>query len=551
MTVSAIGPWLAEALIASALLMATVLVLRQPVMRFLGARAAYALWIVPALRFVLPPLPDGAAPATLLLPGAPVVSVTAMREAVTMPATQIPWLELAVTVWLGGVILFLAIHGIGYLRFRGMMLRDGIVIGRSRGVTLLESVHATGPLAFGIVHRHVVVPIDFTDRYTASERQLVLAHEYTHHARGDLAANLLAIVLLALHWGNPIAWFAYRAFRADQELACDAQVLGESGQDKAQDYGRAILKAAIAGPASGMDRFSICHLNSVDTLKGRLKMLSTHSATLHRITWGMSAVAVVTVAGLALTASGSKAAQEMATVSRQFSDTKLSRLASLLPSSAPRADLPEPQAPLALPSVAAIAQAPDTLEAPEPPAPPAATQAPAAPMPPAAPSTTRRVKITSHDGTTFYHDIAAPTEAEIAAMVPIVRVDHRCDGAAMVRTQDYSDASGKRHVNVSICQRAIDRTAMAEAKASMADAKAALKLARAENARTRAEAHAADGIARAQARAEDARARAEAHAQDKAARALAWAENERARAENERARAEAMRERDRQNIPAR
>lgn len=526
MSAPAIWPWFAEALIASALLTALVLMLRRPVAQWLGVRTAYALWMLPVLRFFLPPLPDGTAPATLLPDAAPVVTISQMREAVVTPAMQLPWVEMAVALWIGGAVLFVVIHGVGYVRFRRMMLSDGTVIGRQDDVTLLESVHATGPLAFGILHKHVVVPIDFTDRYSASERALALSHEYMHHKRGDLAANLLAAFLLALHWCNPIAWIAYRAFRADQELACDAQVLALHGQGKAQDYGRAILKAATAAPLSRGNRYSICHLNSVDTLKGRLKMLSSHSVSLHRISWGMSAVAVVTVAGLALTASGSKAAQEMATVSRHLSGAKLSRLASLMPS-AP--DMPEIAEPPMWPEASTVAETPEAPAAIEAPEPPEMAQVPEAPTPPAVPGKTRRVKITTHDGKTFYHDIAVPSEAEIAAMVPDVRVDHRCDGDAMVRTQDYADASGKRHVRVSVCQRAIQRKAMVETRAAMADAEAAM--AQAENARIRAEANAEDRAARAEARAEGARTRAEALAEDKAERARAWAENERARAE--------------------
>ena len=35
---------------------------------------------------------------------------------------------------------------------------------------------------------------------------------------------IVALLVLALNWFNPVAWVAFRAFRADQELACDAAV---------------------------------------------------------------------------------------------------------------------------------------------------------------------------------------------------------------------------------------------------------------------------------------------------------------------------------------
>ena len=46
--------WLADTLIVTGLLIFAVLVLRRPVARAFGAQAAYALWLLPLLRLVLP-----------------------------------------------------------------------------------------------------------------------------------------------------------------------------------------------------------------------------------------------------------------------------------------------------------------------------------------------------------------------------------------------------------------------------------------------------------------------------------------------------------------
>ncbi|MGK2911311.1 MAG: M56 family metallopeptidase [Sphingobium sp.] len=493
MTGSGFTIWFFEAVIASTLLIALVLLLRPVVARHFGVRAAYALWALPLLRFLLPRLPDGTSPAALLPVQGHAVSITNMREAVQLPAAQFPWIEAALTIWIIGAALFLSAQTLAYFGFRRRMLSDGAVIGRQDGVTMLESVHATGPLAFGIVHRYVVVPVDFGDRYTRDEQAMALAHELEHHRRGDLIANLGALLMLSLHWCNPIAWIAYRAFRADQELACDARVLARHGQDKAQAYGRAILKAATATRLSTGGRFSFCHLNTVGTLKGRLKMLSNHAASLNRISWGMSAVAIVTVAGLALTASGSEAAQEMASVSGRLSEAKLMNLATFMPrqqSEVAPFDVPEtPETPMA--AVAPLA-----------PAMPAVPDAPVAPMAPEAPRAPY----------SFPH---VPTRAEIAAMTPDVRVEESCHGQPG-STHEYVDAGGKRHVRVALCTSATReqamadvRAGMAEARAGMAEAQREMAAARIEAAHDRAQARAEAKAAMAEARADMARARAD------------------------------------------
>ncbi|MFX7620664.1 M56 family metallopeptidase, partial [Acinetobacter baumannii] len=87
--------------------------------------------------------------------------------------------------------------------------------------------------------------------YDADERSLALEHELAHHDGGDLIANWVALAVLAAHWFTPIAWYSFRAFRADQELACDARVLARRDPALRHAYGRAIVKSAQGGLLGG------------------------------------------------------------------------------------------------------------------------------------------------------------------------------------------------------------------------------------------------------------------------------------------------------------
>ncbi|WP_096035639.1 TonB family protein, partial [Xanthomonas citri] len=97
------------------------------------------------------------------------------------------------------------------------------------------------PVSVGLWRPRIVLPMDFDTRYSAAERTLILAHERLHLRRGDLYANLLAALLLCIGWCNPLMHLAWRAFRLDQELACDAQVLTRY-PGKRRSYATAILK---------------------------------------------------------------------------------------------------------------------------------------------------------------------------------------------------------------------------------------------------------------------------------------------------------------------
>ena len=212
--------------------------------------------------------------------------------------------------WLLGAALFLGWHAIRHLRFCRAVLADARPLEERDGVAIVASAAAPGPLAFGVRRRVIVFPADFGDRYDADERALALQHELGHHQRRDLLANWAALAVLALHWFSPLAWAAFRAFRADQELANDAGVLARCAPDARHAYGRAIVKAASP-------RFAVataCHLHTIADLKGRLRMLTISRTSRRRLATGSGAVTLLVAAGLGLTASGSAAEQVRTTL---------------------------------------------------------------------------------------------------------------------------------------------------------------------------------------------------------------------------------------------
>jgi bla regulator protein blaR1 len=309
--VSAAGfaSWAAEALVASALLIAAVMAVRTPVRRAFGPHVAYALWALPVLRLALPPLPAAlreAAAAPIARAGEQIVLViepAAGAAAAAAPsAAPLPWGAILVGAWAAGAGLFLLYHWLAHARFVARVLADREEMEAVGGVRVVASDAAPGPLAFGIWRRYVAFPRDFAERFDAGERELALAHELGHHARGDLLANWVALAVLALHWFNPLAWAAFRAFRADQEMANDARVLGVRGRASAHAYACAIVKAAHGRALS-----PACHLHTVADLKGRLRMLNARISR-RRLATGAAAVAVLTLAGLGATASGTRAA---------------------------------------------------------------------------------------------------------------------------------------------------------------------------------------------------------------------------------------------------
>ena len=211
--------WAVETLVATSLLMLVVLAVRGPVAKAFGPRIAYALWLLPALRMILPPLPETVAPQTLhmlspldleLLLMAPIPS--AAPEAAT-----IDWGLFATIAWSLGAVAFLGWHLLSYRRFLDRAMEDATQLPRldRDGVEVCASPAAKGPFAAGIFLKTIVLPEDYRRRYGREELRLAIEHEVQHHRRCDMSANFAALIVLALNWWNPIAYFAHRAFRTD------------------------------------------------------------------------------------------------------------------------------------------------------------------------------------------------------------------------------------------------------------------------------------------------------------------------------------------------
>lgn len=444
--------WIVETLVASTLLMLLVLALRGPVARLFGPRIAYALWALPALRMVLPPLPAEVAPAPLgALPEAMhVQELLAAASLLTQPApasvaveSAYDWPQMLFALWVAGAVTFFLWHVLSYRRFVRRTLADATQLPRldRDGIEVCASPHAGGPFAAGIFLKAIVLPLDWRQRYEPDELRLALEHETEHHRRCDMSANLVALGVLALHWWNPIAHRAHRAFRVDQELACDAIVLARATPAERHAYGSALLKSAC-------DRLPVaaCALGAGEDLKRRLRMMASYRPDRQHGRMGMMIAAGLVGGGLLLTASGGIAAETTKTVEQKVRTALLQTPAVASVAAA---------LPVATASVQPVAVPPA-------PAAPKAPAAPAAPEPPAPPH---------HDAFWFDHSAfhaeltAATREAQAEAQAAVA------EAMAEVRGMD------------------LQRVALAEMQSEMPQIRAEIARAQAEAARERAHHH--------------------------------------------------------------
>lgn len=153
-------------------------------------------------------------------------------------------------LWLTGALLMLGTVYISNRRFLARVYKNRPVIDE-RILETLESckeamgVHhpiliyptkgTEGPALLGFVRPRILVPEEMLASMSLSDIRCVLLHELAHIKRKDILINWLSTALLALHWFNPVIWFAFRRLHSDRESACDALALRCSHLTKAKN----------------------------------------------------------------------------------------------------------------------------------------------------------------------------------------------------------------------------------------------------------------------------------------------------------------------------
>jgi TonB family protein len=152
-----------------------------------------------------------------------------------------------VWVWVGGSLVALVALGRDAVRLvrvvRGAkpvgdsrMLRTCADAARSLGLTrtpvLLHGDQTMVPMTWGIRRPHVLLPVGAFE-WPDDRLHAVCAHELAHVRRADWLVHVLAQMVCAVYWFNPLFWMAERALGRESEQAADDEAVA-SGLDASQ-----------------------------------------------------------------------------------------------------------------------------------------------------------------------------------------------------------------------------------------------------------------------------------------------------------------------------
>ena len=242
--------------------MAVRLLLRRKASR----RALCLLWVLVALRLVLPVRFTVESPVSLQAEETPVNRVYhAMQEAgapapsetVTVPAKPSAPSDTAAAVIpaspaaeMGTLRLFarylpwLWVMGMGGMGAYMLLSLVWMRLTLRRAEHVRDNVYRCAqwstPFVLGIIAPRIYVP----ESVSPEDLPQVLAHERCHIRRWDHVMKPFAFLLLAVHWFNPVLWASYILLGRDMENACDELALKNADTSRRAAYSRALVSCA-------------------------------------------------------------------------------------------------------------------------------------------------------------------------------------------------------------------------------------------------------------------------------------------------------------------
>lgn len=269
-----------EWVVSSCILILAVIALRYLLRGRISLRLQYALWLLVLARLLLPvsfgstdisvmsvvekapavqavesvrevdtiwQAHDGSVegyPAGPLMPDTPVtVAPSVTNDQFSRMESALTLRKLLLPIWWCGAAVTLLVFLSANLRFAGRLRKSRrplAVEGAALAVYVAEE--RAVPCLFGLFR-----PAIYVTQAAADDPELLrhtVAHETTHFRHGDHVWALLRAVCLALHWWNPLVWWAAKLSRQDGELACDEATIRALGETERAAYGRTLIRMA-------------------------------------------------------------------------------------------------------------------------------------------------------------------------------------------------------------------------------------------------------------------------------------------------------------------
>lgn len=264
------------AIITSSILIICIIVLRRLCRGKISAGIQYALWLIVALRLIVPAV-------TVVFPNLlPESELSIMNVAekvgtnaqdyiqepvhigqINVPFGKLPfvnvsnedgptavfyagqigwtWLDFFKGIWYAGMVIAgVWMTAVNILFMRKLLANRTKYEKEDYKLPVYYVKELASPCLYGVPGKQAVY---LPEEVIEDEERVrhILAHEYCHYKHRDVLWAGLRCILLTVYWFNPLVWLAAVLSKRDCELACDEAAIRMLGEEERIAYGKTLL----------------------------------------------------------------------------------------------------------------------------------------------------------------------------------------------------------------------------------------------------------------------------------------------------------------------
>jgi TonB family protein len=288
--------------VMAATLVAILFLRRQPAaFRHLVWTGAFGIAALTPLLFAIGPKTIH---PIVVAPPIEIRALTIEADKASKPSQGLPVAGILAGIWSAGVLICIIKTGRSLVTAR-CLRRDATKLDAPNelpleipdSITVAKADRAKVAMTLGIRAPLIVLPANYR-QWPVSRLRVVLLHELAHVRRRDCLLQWLPQIVCALHWFNPLAWFAREQMLCEAERASDDAVLldGASGAAFARD----LLDIAETSGLKGADPMFITITTRIERRIAQLLNASTNRKPLtHAHVFGALVLVVAALLPLA------------------------------------------------------------------------------------------------------------------------------------------------------------------------------------------------------------------------------------------------------------
>lgn len=157
----------------------------------------------------------------------PAGKIAALQTGSDLAGHGQPVLTVLFFLWIAGIAVVLSYGAYSCIKCR-KTVRTAVILNRQTGLQrgrVRECDRIPSPFVLGLIRPVIYIPFGMEE----DTLQYILAHESCHIRRHDPLWKLIAFLLLAVYWWNPLVWAAFLCMVRDMEMSCDEAVIASLG----------------------------------------------------------------------------------------------------------------------------------------------------------------------------------------------------------------------------------------------------------------------------------------------------------------------------------